>query len=162
MTARSQQRDRGPTSFSLDPDLLARLAEEENLDPLVPLSPAVERLAIDHRACSPSVAPRQRLQGLQVFCEHRDPRALPLLLPLLQRPCPVERMSAVYSLGRNPSPPAVEPLLQLLQVDQQCLRPKSSGLEPGELSRRADPEPPNPCVANRCCSGSVVVPWFLG
>ena len=25
----------------------------------------------------------QQLQGLKFFCEHRDPRALPLLLPLL-------------------------------------------------------------------------------
>ena len=29
-------------------------------------------------------------------------------------------MSAVYALGRNPSPPAVEPLLQLLQVDSNA------------------------------------------
>ena len=62
----------------------------------------------------------ERLQGLRVFCEHRDPRAVPQLLSLLKLPCPVERMSAVYALGRNPSPPAVEPLLQLLQLDSNA------------------------------------------
>ena len=31
----------------------------------------------------------ERLQGLRVVCEHRDARALPLLIPLLQEPCPV-------------------------------------------------------------------------
>ena len=57
------------------------------------------------------------MQGLRIFCEHRDPRALPLLLPLLQAACPIHRMSAVYALGRNPSPLAVEPLLGLLAAD---------------------------------------------
>ncbi|MCT0228982.1 HEAT repeat domain-containing protein [Synechococcus sp. CS-1331] len=59
----------------------------------------------------------QRMQGLRIFCEHRDPRALPLLLPLLAVSCPIVRMSAVYALGRNPSPLAVEPLLALLAAD---------------------------------------------
>ncbi|MCX5941056.1 MAG: HEAT repeat domain-containing protein [Cyanobium sp. LacPavin_0818_WC50_MAG_67_9] len=59
----------------------------------------------------------QRMQGLRIFCEHRDPRALPLLLPLLEASCPILRMSAVYALGRNPSPLAVEPLLALLGAD---------------------------------------------
>ena len=126
---RSQQRDRGPASLALDPDLLAReLAAEENLDPLDAFEP---NQTIDD--ASPSIALAcdqgllalrgthdQRLQGLQVFCEHRDSRALPLLLPLLLRPCPVERMSAVYALGRNPSPPAVEPLLHLLRTDSNA------------------------------------------
>ncbi|WP_200900064.1 HEAT repeat domain-containing protein [Synechococcus sp. GFB01] len=59
----------------------------------------------------------QRMQGLRIFCEHRDPRAVPLLLPLLRASCPILRMSAVYALGRNPSPEAVEPLLALLAGD---------------------------------------------
>jgi HEAT repeat protein len=57
------------------------------------------------------------MQGLRVFCEHRDPRAVPLLLPLLTEACPILRMSAVYALGRNPHPMAVEPLLGLLASD---------------------------------------------
>jgi HEAT repeat protein len=39
------------------------------------------------------------------------------LLPLLTESCPILRMSAVYALGRNPSPQAVEPLLGLLVSD---------------------------------------------
>jgi HEAT repeat protein len=57
------------------------------------------------------------MQGLRIFCEHRDPRAVPLLLPLLSASCPMLRMSAVYALGRNPTPLAVEPLLGLLSAD---------------------------------------------
>ena len=53
----------------------------------------------------------QRIQGLRIFCEYRDKRSFPLLLPLLDQPCPVERMSAVYALGRNPFPDAVEKLV---------------------------------------------------
>jgi HEAT repeat protein len=59
----------------------------------------------------------QRMQGLRIFCEHRDPRVVPLLLPMLTASCPILRMSAVYALGRNPSPQAVEPLLALLAGD---------------------------------------------
>jgi HEAT repeat protein len=107
----------------LDPDVLAaELAQELLGDPLDEIEPdgfgsadaAAEcdqgllLLAGDHEA---------RLQGLRIFCEHRDPRAIPQLLPLLDAACPMERMSAVYALGRNPSPLAVEPLLALLAGD---------------------------------------------
>ena len=73
---RSQQRDRGPTSLSLDPDLLAReLAEEENLDPLDAFEPdqAVDdaspsiALACDQGLLALRGNHDQRLQGLQVF-----------------------------------------------------------------------------------------------
>lgn len=59
----------------------------------------------------------QQLQGLKFFCEHRDPRSLPLLLPLLDSSCPILRMSAVYALGRNPYPEALPLLLSKLQQD---------------------------------------------
>ncbi len=62
----------------------------------------------------------ERLQGLRVFCEHRDPRSLPLLVPLLKEPCPVERMSAVYALGRNPCPRALDILINLLATDSNA------------------------------------------
>tara|TARA_Y100001968_G_C19444374_1_gene764422 strand:- start:400 stop:1212 length:813 start_codon:yes stop_codon:yes gene_type:complete len=68
----------------------------------------------------------ERLQGLRVFCEYRDPRALPFLVPLLQEPCPVERMSAVYALGRNPCPRAVDILLNLLRYDSNAYVRKAS------------------------------------
>ncbi len=76
----------------------------------------------------------QRLQGLRVFCEHRDPRALPLLIPLLQEPCPVERMSAVYALGRNPCPRAVEILLKLLQTDSNAYVRKATAWSLGNYA----------------------------
>lgn len=123
-----QQRDQSLSRLSIDPELLAQeLAAEENLDPLDSLDPGDElgnslevARACDQGLISLGLGHEERLQGLRVFCEHRDPRAVPQLLPLLKMSCPVERMSAVYALGRNPSPPAVEPLLQVLQLDSNA------------------------------------------
>ena len=107
--------DEGLASLAIDPDLLAReLAAELVGDPLDEID--IEGFDSDAlnvaRECELGLqwlkeGHEERLQGLRVFCEHRDARALPLLVPLLQEPCPVERMSAVYALGRNPSPKAV-------------------------------------------------------
>jgi len=112
-----------PAELSLDPDVLAReLAAELLGDPLDDLE-SLEAAAVDvvgecDRGLQLLEGDReQRMQGLRIFCEHRDPRAIPLLLPLLQSPCPVLRMSGVYALGRNPHPLAVEPLLTLLASD---------------------------------------------
>ena len=76
----------------------------------------------------------KRLQGLRVFCEHRDARALPLLTPLLQEPCPVVRMSAVYALGRNPCPDAVNTLLNLLESDSNAYVRKATAWSLGNYS----------------------------
>jgi len=112
-----------PAELALDPDVLAReLAAELLGDPLDDLE-SLEAAAVDvvgecDRGLQLLEGDReQRMQGLRIFCEHRDPRAIPLLLPLLQSPCPVLRMSGVYALGRNPHPLAVEPLLTLLGSD---------------------------------------------
>jgi HEAT repeat protein len=113
----------GPAELALDPDVLAReLAEEllgDPLDDIEALEPAASDVAAE---CDLGLTllqggQEQRMQGLRIFCEHRDPRAVPLLLPLLQASCPILRMSAVYALGRNPHPLAVEPLLALLAAD---------------------------------------------
>jgi HEAT repeat protein len=113
----------GPAELALDPDVLAReLAEEllgDPLDDIETLEPAASDVAAE---CDLGLSllqggQEQRMQGLRIFCEHRDPRAVPLLLPLLQASCPILRMSAVYALGRNPHPLAVEPLLALLAAD---------------------------------------------
>ena len=113
----------GPAQLALDPDVLAReLAEEllgDPLDDIETLEPAASDVAAE---CDLGLSllqggQEQRMQGLRIFCEHRDPRAVPLLLPLLQASCPILRMSAVYALGRNPHPLAVEPLLSLLAGD---------------------------------------------
>jgi HEAT repeat protein len=109
--------------LALDPDVLAReLAQELLGDPLDEID-AIETETVDVAAeCDLGLvllqgAQEQRMQGLRIFCEHRDPRAIPLLLPLLEAACPILRMSAVYALGRNPHPLAVEPLLGLLAGD---------------------------------------------
>ncbi len=139
---RSQQKDQGLSNLSVDPDLLAReLAAEEDQDPLdaIQLNDTEQDSSLEiARACDQALIwlrgnHGERLQGLQVFCEHRDPRAIALLLPLLQNSCPVERMSAVYALGRNPSPPAVEPLLQLLQLDANAYVRKAAAWSLGNF-----------------------------
>ena len=126
MSDRDQESgESGFANLAIDPDVLEReLAAEQLGDPLDDISPDdnEDDSLIAARDCDAGLAMLQgghdqRLQGLRVFCEHRDPRSVPLLLPLLQEPCPVVRMSAVYALGRNPSPSAVEPLLALLQAD---------------------------------------------
>ena len=111
------------TDLVLDSEVLAaELAQELLGDPLDEIE-TVEEEAIDVAAvCDWGLeqlagGQDERLQGLRVFCEHRDPRAIPLLLPLLTSSCPIVRMSAVYALGRNPSPLAVGPLLGLLGGD---------------------------------------------
>jgi HEAT repeat protein len=113
-----------PQELSLDPDVLAQeLAEEllgDPLDELDSVEPAPAAVAAE---CDRGLellrlgSHEARMQGLRIFCEHRDPRAVPLLLPLLACSCPILRMSAVYAMGRNPSPMAVEPLLGLLSGD---------------------------------------------
>jgi HEAT repeat protein len=116
----------GSHELALDPDVLAReLALELLGDPLDEIE-ALEPDPVDVAAeCDLGLEllrgeQQQRMQGLRIFCEHRDPRAIPLLLPLLVAPCPILRMSAVYALGRNPHPLAVEPLLALLGVDDNA------------------------------------------
>jgi HEAT repeat protein len=117
-----------PQQLHLDPEVLAQeLAEEllgDPLDDLETSDPTASDVAAECdqglvllRAEAGGSTHEQCMQGLRIFCEHRDPRALPLLLPLLAVSCPILRMSAVYALGRNPSPLAVEPLLALLASD---------------------------------------------
>ena len=117
-----------PQELYLDPEVLAQeLAQELLGDPLDDLDtqdPSASDVAAECdlglqllRVGADGGSHDQRMQGLRIFCEHRDPRALPLLLPLLEASCPIVRMSAVYALGRNPSPLAVEPLLSLLGCD---------------------------------------------
>jgi HEAT repeat protein len=110
-------------ALSLDPEVLAReLAEEllgDPLDEIDSLEPTAKDVAAECDLGLELLAggQEQRLQGLRIFCEHRDPRAIPLLMPLLEAACPILRMSAVYALGRNPHPLAVQPLLGLLNAD---------------------------------------------
>ena len=114
--------------IAVDPEVLAReLALEIEIDPL-------EQIDEDNFSngslnitseCDEALKllqgdREQRIQGLRIFCEYRDERSFPLLLPLLDQPCPVERMSAVYALGRNPCPTAVGKLVGLLETDDNA------------------------------------------
>lgn len=56
----------------------------------------------------------KRMVAARTFCEVRDDRAVPHLIRLLTDPCLLVRVSAAYALGRNPSPQAVEPLIDRL------------------------------------------------
>ncbi len=134
--------DDGLTKLTIDPEVLAQeLAAELQGDPLdeidlETLDPDQAKIASD---CDSGLkwlqqGHEERLQGLRVFCEHRDARALPLLVPLLTEPCPVERMSAVYALGRNPSPKAINLLLQLLEQDGNAYVRKAAAWSLGNYS----------------------------
>ena len=113
----------GPARLAFDPEVLAHeLAEELLGDPLDEIETGEPSAGDVAAECDLGLqllagSHEQRMQGLRIFCEHRDPRAFPLLLPLLEAGCPILRMSAVYALGRNPHPLAVAPLLQLLAGD---------------------------------------------
>ena len=111
----------GLANLAIDPDLLAReLAAQLAGDPLdeIELENNDEDLVNTSNECDLALkwlqsGNEERLQGLRVFCEHRDSRALPFLVPLLDEPSPVLRMSAVYALGRNPCQEAIHLLLHL-------------------------------------------------
>ncbi len=59
----------------------------------------------------------QRMLAARAFCEIEDKRAIPHLICLLTDACPLVRVSAAYALGRNPSPDAVQPLIDQLDRD---------------------------------------------
>tara|TARA_Y100000813_G_scaffold69363_1_gene49223 strand:+ start:259 stop:1029 length:771 start_codon:yes stop_codon:yes gene_type:complete len=112
----------------IDPDVLAKeLALELEIDPLEQIdqdSFSKKNLNITSE-CNEALKllkgdKEERIQGLRIFCEYRDKRSFPLLLPLLDQSCPVERMSAVYALGRNPCPSAVQKLVNLLESDDNA------------------------------------------
>tara|TARA_B100000212_G_C27273466_1_gene489855 strand:+ start:171 stop:944 length:774 start_codon:yes stop_codon:yes gene_type:complete len=114
--------------IAIDPDVLAKeLAVDFEVDPLEEIdNDSFSKKDLDITSeCNQALEflkgdREQRIQGLRIFCEYRDNRAFPLLLPLLEQPCPVERMSAVYALGRNPCQSAVEKLVSLLENDDNA------------------------------------------
>jgi HEAT repeat protein len=59
----------------------------------------------------------QRMLAARAFCELQDERAIPHLIQLLEDICPLVRVSVAYALGRNTSPDAVEPLINILSRD---------------------------------------------
>jgi HEAT repeat protein len=94
---------------------------ESPLDRLAPIDdPAAEADKPDVEEMlglltSPEVP--QRMAAARAFCELQDERATPQLIHLLVDGCPLLRVSAAYALGRNPSPDAVEPLIEQYHHD---------------------------------------------
>ena len=120
--------DESLADIAIDPDILAKeLAVDFEVDPLEEIDKdgfTNDNLDITSE-CNQALEflkgdKEERIQGLKIFCEYRDKRAFPLLLPLLDQSCPVERMSAVYALGRNPCPDAVSKLVTLLESDDNA------------------------------------------
>ncbi len=134
--------EKGQSRLVIDPDVLAKELEAElQGDPLdeIDLETVDEDQVRIANECEAGLqwlqqGHEERLQGLRVFCEHRDSRALPLLLPLLIEPSPVVRMSAVYALGRNPSSKAVNILLELLETDSNTYVRKAAAWSLGNYS----------------------------
>lgn len=104
-----------------DLSVLDQVADLESpLDDLEPVDAASETEKPDPEAMllllkSPETP--QRMLATRAFCELQDQRAIPDLIDLLADVCPLVRVSAAYALGRNPSPTAVEPLINQLNRD---------------------------------------------
>lgn len=93
------------------------------------LSPLDELAAIDDSSAADSPDPElmlsllhheepgQRMIAARAFCDLQDDRAIPRLIELLHDTCPLVRVSVAYALGRNPSPEAIAPLMQVLAED---------------------------------------------
>ena len=118
----AQSNDDLPFDLSL---LEGELQQEEAPDPLDLIDDCDQIEAVPEELLQEALrqlqgSQEEQLQGLKVFCEHRDPRSQPLLRPLLGSSCPILRMSAVYALGRNPDPQALPELQQLFRLDSNC------------------------------------------
>ncbi|MDF5723467.1 MAG: HEAT repeat domain-containing protein [Rhizonema sp. PD37] len=61
--------------------------------------------------------PQQRMLASRAFCDIEDARATPHLIQLLTDTCPLVRVSAAYGIGHNPSPDAVQALIDQLNRD---------------------------------------------
>ena len=127
MTKNKDSNKQSLVDIAVDPDILAReLALEIEIDPLEQIDDDSFPKGLNiTKECNEALKMlkgnrEERIQGLRIFCEYRDSRSFPLLLPLLDQPCPVERMSAVYAFGRNPCPTAGEKLVSLLVTDDNA------------------------------------------
>ncbi len=128
MTKRKDIQNESLAEIAIDPEVLAKeLSVDLEIDPLEQIDndgfsrgTLNKNLECDEALKLLKGDREQRIQGLRIFCEYRDKRSFSLLIPLLDQPCPVERMSAVYALGRNPCPRAVEKLVNLLETDDNA------------------------------------------
>ncbi|TAE57302.1 MAG: HEAT repeat domain-containing protein [Nostocales cyanobacterium] len=93
---------------------------ESPLDHIEPLTDESETAKPDPVAMLALLAdpqPQQRMLAARAFCDIQYEPAIPHLITLLTDTCPLVRVSAAYALGRNPSPDAVEPLINQLKRD---------------------------------------------
>ena len=103
MTKRKDIQNERLAEIAIDPDVLAKeLSVDLEIDPLEQIDKDSfsrgtlnKNLECDEALKLLKGNREERIQGLRIFCEYRDKRSFPLLLPLLDQPCPVERMSAV-------------------------------------------------------------------
>ncbi len=93
-----------------DLDPLARLDDDEVRETPLP-GPGILLVQLD------SVDPAERNRAVRAFCDLQEPRAVPRLIELLADACPLTRVGAAYALGHNPSPAAVEPLIERYSLD---------------------------------------------
>ena len=104
MTKRNDIQSESLADKAIDPDVLAKeLSEEFEVDPLEQIdNDSFSRGTLDKNLeCDEALKllkgdRDQRIQGLRIFCEYRDKRSFPFLLPLLDQPCPVERLSLIH------------------------------------------------------------------
>ena len=98
MTKNNDPRKESLAEIAVDPDVLAReLALEIEIDPLEHLDEDVfsKNLNISQE-CDEALKllkgnREERIQGLRIFCEYRDQRSFPLLLPCLLYTSPSPR-----------------------------------------------------------------------
>jgi HEAT repeat protein len=93
---------------------------ESPLDSIEPISPESELEKPDPDkmlVLLQDPQPQQRMLAARAFCDMEDARATPYLIKLLKDNCPLVRVSASYGIGRNPSPEAIEPLIEQLDKD---------------------------------------------
>jgi HEAT repeat protein len=98
----------------------AEMELESPLDSLAPLTAESEAPKPDPEAMLALLdnsQPQHRMLAARAFCDIEDARATPHLIRLLSDSCPLVRVSAAYGIGRNPSPDAVEPLINQLNRD---------------------------------------------
>ena len=123
MTKNEDRNKEGLAEIAVDPDVLAKMALELEIDPLEQIDEDAFSKGLNiteecNEALKMLKGTRRKNSRLRIFCE--ESRSFPLLLPLLDQPC-VERMSAVYALGRNPCPSAVQKLVSLLETDDNLM-----------------------------------------
>ena len=97
MTKNEDPKKESLAEIAVDPDILAReLALEIEIDPLEQIDEDAFPNSLNiTQECNDALKMlegnrEERIQGLRIFCEYRDKRSFPLLLPLLDQPCPVE------------------------------------------------------------------------